>query len=265
MTALTVVESDAVVVSMTRASKALAEAVTISQTKKIVDMAAAAEVYARRQHLSEEAERMAAAVKVEALRKLGSMLAVAPKNEGARGVGKSGVTARNPTLDDLGLTKRESVVAQRLASLPEQQFQQVRDGHVSVAKAIAAVEATRPAPKPAKPEPKPAPAAEDDDGPSAEGLLDEMAEDLRRAEARVAELEKALAADGKQAVADALRRVEHAERRRDEAMEDSAAAKKRADFLGRQLARCGKAVGQADLDKVAAAVEAMVRAGRKAA
>ena len=159
---LAVVESDSVVVSMIRASQALAEAVTISQTKKIMDVAAAAEIYAKRQHLSEEAEQLAATVKVEALRKLGEMLKAAPKSTGAKGVGKSAVPKENRTLADLGLTKKESAVAQKLASLPEQAFQQVRDGHVTVAKAIAAVDATRPAPKAApKPAPVVAPLADD--------------------------------------------------------------------------------------------------------
>tara|TARA_R110000868_G_scaffold410334_1_gene698015 strand:+ start:592 stop:1371 length:780 start_codon:yes stop_codon:yes gene_type:complete len=149
-TQLVVIESDAVVVSMQRASTALAEAITISQTKKIMDVAAAAEIYARRQHLSDEAEQMARTVRVEALCKLGGMLQAAPKNDGARGVGKSGVPLRNPTLDELGLTKKESALAQKLASLPEKAFQQVRDGHVTVAKAIAAVEVAKKLSAPSK-------------------------------------------------------------------------------------------------------------------
>lgn len=147
MSNLIVIESDSVVVSMKRASMALAEAITISQTKKIMDVAAAAEIYAKRQHLSEEAEQMAATVKVEALRKLGEMLQAAPKATGAKGVGPIAVPKENrntaPTLSELGLTKKESAVAQKLAALPEKSFQQVRDGHITVAKAIAAVDSTK--------------------------------------------------------------------------------------------------------------------------
>lgn len=158
---LTVVESDTVVVSMKRAYNALAEAVTISQTKKILDVAAAAEIYARRQHLSEEAEQMAATVKVEALRKLGEMLQATERAEGGKGISGNQYTKNlvrcptgtAPTLSELGLTKKESSIAQKLASLPEEAFQQVRDGHISVTKAIAVVEVARKAAKPA-PEPK---------------------------------------------------------------------------------------------------------------
>ena len=183
-TALAVVESDAVVVNMTRASLALSEAVTISQTKKILDVAAAAEVYARRQHLSEEAERLAATVKVEALRKLGEMLKATPKATGAKGIGKSAVPKGNRTLADIGLTKKESALAQKLAELPEEAFEQVRDGHVTVAKAIAAAEAARkPAPTKtdepvqAKPAAKKAPAEPEDEGPSAEEIAASQRED----------------------------------------------------------------------------------------
>ncbi|MFY7913559.1 MAG: hypothetical protein ACOVPA_02720 [Rubrivivax sp.] len=105
----------------------------------------------------------------------------------------------------------------------------------------------------------------DIDRPSAGDLLDEMQTDLRRAESRVAELEKALTADGKAAVVNLSQRLEHAERRQGELQEDAAKLKQARDFYERQLARCGKAVGQRDLDKVAPAVEAFVRAHSKAA
>jgi hypothetical protein len=265
-TSLAVVEADAVIVSMQRASTALAEARTIQQTKKILDVAAAAEIYARRQKLGEEAEDLAAAIKVEALRKLGEMLQATPKAKGEllRGSRQEPRAEPAPTLADLGLTKKESAVAQKLAALPEDEFAKVRDGHVSVAKAIAAVQSGKPAPASAATDPAPAPASDDDDdAPDVGSLLDEMAEDLRRAESRVAELEKALEADGKKAVADALRRVEHAERRCAELMDDAHRAKARGDRYERTLARIGKAVGQPDLDRVAAAVEAMARAAKK--
>lgn len=138
---------------MRRASAALTEAKTIQQTKKILDVAAAAEIYARRQKLGVEAEDLATAIKVEALRKLGEMLQKAPKAT-AHVVGSIRVPTRNdaPTLSDLGLTKKESAVAQKLAALPEKVFEQVRDGHVTITKAIAAVDAAKAAKqKPKKP------------------------------------------------------------------------------------------------------------------
>lgn len=157
--AVALVEADAVVVSMMRASSALAQAQTIQQTKKILDVAHAAEIYAKRQKLGEEAMGMAASIKVEALRKLGEMLKATPRAKGEILRGSISVPRGNDadTLAELGLTKKESAVAQKLAALPDEDFNQVRDGHVSIAKAIAAVESTKPkaAPPPAEdPEPE---------------------------------------------------------------------------------------------------------------
>lgn len=157
--AVALVEADAVVVSMMRASSALAQAQTIQQTKKILDVAHAAEIYAKRQKLGEEAMGMAASIKVEALRKLGEMLKSTPRAKGEILRGSISVPRGNDadTLAELGLTKKESAVAQKLAALPDEDFNQVRDGHVSIAKAIAAVESTKPkaAPPPAAdPEPE---------------------------------------------------------------------------------------------------------------
>lgn len=196
MNQIAVVETDAVVATMSRARMALAEAKTIQETKRIVDAAAAAEIYARRQKLGEEASDLALSIKVEALRKLGEMLSATPKAKGVKLAGRDsfGGTKTEPpkddaaTLADLGLTKKESAVAQKLAALPDSEFQQVRDGHVTVAKAIAAVDAVKAAPTKAskrKPEPEPAPRDELEDAVTAlteeNTRLTEENDTLRRA------------------------------------------------------------------------------------
>lgn len=149
---LAIIESDSVIVSMTRASLALAEAVTVGQTKTLIDVAYAAEIYSKRHHLSDEAIGRALSVKVDATRKLGEILKATPKATSFLG-GTKKVPSRNdaPTLEELGLSKKESAVAQKLAALPEEQFEQVRLGNVTIAKAIAAVDA--------KPKEKPTPVA----------------------------------------------------------------------------------------------------------
>ena len=119
----------------------------------------------------------------------------------------------------------------------------------------------------AAPEDAPAKARDEDDhydAPDAGALLDEMQTDLRRAEARVAELEKALNDAGKGQVVTLTQRLDHAERRQAELMDEASRAKARADRYERTLARIGKAVGDKDLDQVAARVEAMVRKLRDA-
>lgn len=150
---IAIIESDSVIASMTRASMALAEAVTVSQTKTIIDVARAAEIYAKRQHLSESAISQATSVKVEAMRKLGEILMATPKAKGAQGqlTGRDSsgdakkVLPENGalTLAELGLTAKESAIAQKLAGLSDEAFEQVREGSVTIAKAIAVVKADK--------------------------------------------------------------------------------------------------------------------------
>lgn len=121
---------------------ALAEAKTIQETKRIVDVASAAQIYARRQQLGEEAIGYAHAVKVEALRQLGGMLKETPKAKGNAGPGRgkagapSGLAFNNaPTLAELGLDKKTSSLAQKIADLPDEQFEKVKSGVVALSKA----------------------------------------------------------------------------------------------------------------------------------
>lgn len=152
---LAIIESDSVVASMTRARTALAEAMTVGQTKMLIDVAYAAEIYSKRHQLSDEAIHQATSVKVEATRKLGEILKATPKATGRFDGGNKKVPPSNnaPTLEELGLTKKESAVAQKLASLPEKEFEQVRLGNVTIAKAIAAIDAKPKATKPEKAKP----------------------------------------------------------------------------------------------------------------
>ena len=109
---------------------------------------------------------MAVKVKVEALRKMGEILAATPENIMSKGAGpgrgKPGTKVEQgftdvSTLAELGLSRKESAVAQKLAALPEKDFEQVRDGHNSMTKAIAAVEAAKSPPAAAAPKAAPEP------------------------------------------------------------------------------------------------------------
>jgi hypothetical protein len=94
-------------------------------------------VWAKQQKLGEEVIGYAHGLKIEALYKLGHMLkATEPeRNRGARGIGKSGVPPKYPTFSELGLDKKTSMVAQRLAALPSEHFEQVRQGASTITKA----------------------------------------------------------------------------------------------------------------------------------
>jgi len=117
---------DVVIARLDSARTALQEAKTIQATKKIVDVAAAAEIYAKRQELGEDAIGYAHEIKTEALAQLGVLLSVMEKQSGGRGL-KGGGRNRGsekepqlnapPTLSDLGIDKKTSMIAQQLAAL----------------------------------------------------------------------------------------------------------------------------------------------------
>lgn len=140
--------NDLVVLQLDKANIALREAKTIQETKSIADVAQAAEIYAKRQKLGEEAVNYAYSIKIDALAKLGRMLKETERNQGAL-PGKTGVKGEpvldaTPTLAELGLTKKESSIAQKLASLPEDHFQAVKAGTESMTQAIKEVEESKP-------------------------------------------------------------------------------------------------------------------------
>lgn len=99
----------------------LAEVRNAQDAKRVIDVAAAAEYYAQKAKLGQDAIEYAHTIKTDAMALLGGFLKVAPKQHGARGIGTSGVPASNPTpqpptLAKLGLTKKDSAAAVRLAT-----------------------------------------------------------------------------------------------------------------------------------------------------
>lgn len=106
----------------------------------------------------------------------------------------------------------------------------------------------------------------DDDMPTMEELVKGLQDALRQAEIRIAEHEKALqATDLGAQVVNLTQRLERAQRSLEERMAVAVAEQKLARDWARQLDRIGKAIGVSDKWKVAPAIEAMVRAARKAA
>ena len=118
---------DVVIQKLDRAKQALAEANTIQQTKQILDVATAAEIYAKRQQLGEDAINYAFEIKIEALARLGDLLKETPKATGGEHGGKTKIDGSRkepsnptPTLADLGLDKKTSMIAQQTGRrLPE--------------------------------------------------------------------------------------------------------------------------------------------------
>jgi hypothetical protein len=119
----------------------LVEAKSMQEVKKIMDVAGAAKIYAKRQQLGEEAVQHARSIELEAMRRLGELLAETPKNKGINGtklIGSKQEPVRDltPTLSDLGVDKKISSLSQQLARMPKKDFDQVRDGVVGIAEAL---------------------------------------------------------------------------------------------------------------------------------
>lgn len=119
------VVADRVVARLREAERALEHAVTVHQAKLVADLAAAQEVFAARQKLSENVIGQAHALKIHALAKLGELLKQLPKRgpEHSRGGGSKGskrepLPAAPATLAEIGLDKKTAMVAQQLAALP---------------------------------------------------------------------------------------------------------------------------------------------------
>jgi phage N-6-adenine-methyltransferase len=134
--------TDLVLLKLDSARFALSEAKTIQETKKILDVASAAEILAKRQQLGEEAISYATSIKVEALKQLGMMLKETPKNEGGWRQKKASCSTElepqelPPTLADMGLDKKTSKLAQDIANLPDKQLEAVKNGVVSLSRAV---------------------------------------------------------------------------------------------------------------------------------
>jgi N6-adenosine-specific RNA methylase IME4 len=103
---------------------------TASEAKEVIDVAIAAKVYASRQRVSKDIINSATALEIDARTRLGEILERSDRNPGTaghligpgRGNENSGIVVeppfpQPPTLEELGLTKRESSDAQFLARL----------------------------------------------------------------------------------------------------------------------------------------------------
>jgi len=126
--------------TITRIERAIEATATPEQIRKVIALADAAVAFANTYYKEQrDMIQRAKSVKLQAERKLGEILAAMPKNEGAKGIGTSAVPIANrtPTLADLGIDKKLSARAQKLAALPAEQFAAVVAGDVPVSRVVA--------------------------------------------------------------------------------------------------------------------------------
>ncbi len=117
-----VVESSTSMIKLDGAVKALAEASTLEDVKHIADVADAARTYAKAARLGLKAQNKAAEIHLRAQRKAGELLAAMEKNEGGP-VRLQAATALPLKLSELGINKFQSHRWQRIASVPEGEFE----------------------------------------------------------------------------------------------------------------------------------------------
>lgn len=139
--------NDAVLAKIDRAKFALSEARTLQDVKQVSALADAARIYAKRVGASIEAINYAGEIKLRAERKLGELLKCSTKNIGAKGnpKGRGAKIVRcqegtaQPTLASAGITKKLSSRSQKLAGVPELDF----DAAIEKAKASGELNPTR--------------------------------------------------------------------------------------------------------------------------
>jgi hypothetical protein len=118
-------DDDQALARLEEAIRALGEATTISETKVILDLSVAAQAYFRQSRKSAEAIAAATNLRVRAERKLGQML-IQAKEAGKLREGRPRKTIENDdsfSLSDLGVTLDASSRAQKLAAIPDKEFE----------------------------------------------------------------------------------------------------------------------------------------------
>ena len=114
--------------------RAIAEAHQVDEVKDIRDKAMAIEIYSR-QAKNTEAELKACEIRLRAERRAGQLLSEMEKAKGTAGMGRPikqlGASAREApkeqTLAELGISHKQSSNWQRLAAVPEDQFERAFD------------------------------------------------------------------------------------------------------------------------------------------
>ena len=251
------------------ACRALAECKSVDEVKTWADKAAAMQAYGRMAK-DKTLEVDAAEIRIRAERRLGEMLADSDLQKGGRPAEKTGrderPVSKPPTLAESGISKDLSSRAQKLAAVPVAEFEaelaakrerDQKEGARVTARLEKAGEREL-----AKAKQQPEPANDADTGQSLDELIAEIQKENEQLHAQLKAME---ADDTKAELRKALLQRDHAIRQQSEAMDKAHKSQDREKWAKRQLMRCGKAVGEEDPDKIAAAVEAFIRQYRKAA
>lgn len=129
-------EEQRALIKLGDATKMLAEVRDAPSAKKLMDVASAAELYARKAKLGQDAVNYAAGIKLDAERMLGAYLKPQPDN---RGRGDEISTPENSKMElykEIGITPKLAAEAQRLAEIPDDAFAKVKSGEIKPSVAL---------------------------------------------------------------------------------------------------------------------------------
>lgn len=123
------------------ATRMLAEVRSAHDAKELMDRAEAMKIYAQKAKLGDEAVAHAEAIRLDAKRMLGGYLADMPKATGQllRGSELEPRGEQPPTLADLGIDKKLSMSSQKLAALPDDQYERIKSGDATERQVVTAV------------------------------------------------------------------------------------------------------------------------------
>ena len=110
--------------AMDQASRALEAASTLDDVKDIRDRAEAMRAYAKQAQYSLEIQNRCAELKLRAERKAGILLSESTVKGGERHKSHDGTYERRSVLEDLGISKMQSSRWQKVATLPDDLFEQ---------------------------------------------------------------------------------------------------------------------------------------------
>lgn len=127
------VDEQRALVKLGDATKMLAEVRDAPSAKKLMDVAAAAELYAKKAKLGADAVQYAAGIKLDAERRLGEYLKPLPEAKpGPKPelISTPETNSRLKTYKDIGITPKLAAEAQRLADIPDETFARVKSGEI---------------------------------------------------------------------------------------------------------------------------------------
>lgn len=102
----------------------LAQCARLDDVKDIRDQAEAVVAYYRQRGASLGIQNDASEIRLRAERRLGELLKGMPKNQGGRPAETSASNGEVATLGDIGITHKQSSMWQKIASLPEDDFEE---------------------------------------------------------------------------------------------------------------------------------------------